>query len=86
MGSSLLRKRSPASPQTPVAVCHAGGGLGALVIWLVYGIYLHARITYGWVGRPSAVIAVMGFFVILAGFLGVNLGWFADGLHSYGAA
>ncbi len=59
---------------------------GALVIWLVYGIYLHARITYGWVGRPSAVIAVMGFFVILAGFLGVNLGWFADGLHSYGAA
>ena len=44
-----------------------------------------ARITYGWVGRPSAVIAVMGFFVILAGFLGVNLGWFADGLHGYGA-
>ena len=58
---------------------------GALVIWLVYAIYLHARITYGWVGRPSALIAVLGFFVILAGFLGVNLGWFADGLHSYGS-
>ncbi|MEW5854552.1 MAG: cytochrome c biogenesis protein CcsA [Myxococcota bacterium] len=59
---------------------------GALVIWFVYAIYLHARVTYGWVGRPSAMIAVLGFFVILGGFLGVNLGWFADGLHSYGAA
>jgi len=59
---------------------------GALVIWFVYAINLHARITYGWAGRPSAVIAIAGFFVILAGFLGVNLGWFADGLHSYGSA
>ncbi len=59
---------------------------GALVIWIVYAIYLHGRITHGWVGVPSAVIGVLGFFVILAGFLGVNLGWFADGLHSYGSA
>lgn len=59
---------------------------GALVIWIVYAVYLHARVTYGWVGVPSAVIGVLGFFVIIAGFLGVNLGWFADGLHSYGSA
>lgn len=59
---------------------------GALVIWLVYAIYLHTRVTYGWVGIPSAVIGVIGFFVIIAGFLGVNLGWFADGLHSYGSS
>jgi ABC-type transport system involved in cytochrome c biogenesis permease subunit len=58
---------------------------GALVIWLNYALYLHARVTYGWVGVPSALVGVFGFFVILAGFLGVNLGWFADGLHSYGA-
>lgn len=58
---------------------------GALIIWIVYAIYLHSRITYGWVGVPSAVIGCLGFFVILAGFLGVNLGWFADGLHSYGS-
>jgi cytochrome c-type biogenesis protein CcsB len=57
---------------------------GALVIWITYALYLHTRITYGWTGPKSAVIAVFGFFVILAGFLGVNLGWFADGLHSYG--
>jgi ABC-type transport system involved in cytochrome c biogenesis permease subunit len=59
---------------------------GALVIWITYALYLHARVTYGWVGVPSAIIGVLGFFVILAGFLGVNLGWFADGLHSYGSA
>jgi len=59
---------------------------GALVIWLNYAIYIHSRMTYGWVGVPSAVIGILGFFVIIAGFLGVNLGWFADGLHSYGSA
>jgi ABC-type transport system involved in cytochrome c biogenesis permease subunit len=59
---------------------------GALVIWLTYAIYLHARMTYGWGGVPAAVIGILGFFVIIAGFLGVNLGWFADGLHSYGSA
>lgn len=58
---------------------------GALVIWITYAIYLHARVTYGWVGVPSAIIGVVGFFIIIAGFLGVNLGYFADGLHSYGA-
>jgi ABC-type transport system involved in cytochrome c biogenesis permease subunit len=59
---------------------------GALVIWITYALYLHGRVTYGWVGVPSAVIGVLGFFVIIAGFLGVNLGWFADGLHSYGSS
>ncbi len=59
---------------------------GALVIWITYALYLHARVTYGWVGVPSALIGVLGFFIILAGFLGVNLGWFANGLHSYGSS
>jgi ABC-type transport system involved in cytochrome c biogenesis permease subunit len=59
---------------------------GALVIWITYALYLHTRLTYGWKGPRSAVIGIFGFFVILAGFLGVNLGWFADGLHSYGSS
>ncbi len=58
---------------------------GSLVIWFVYAAYLHTRITHGLSGRPSTVIAIAGFFVVLAGFLGVNLGWFASGLHSYGS-
>ena len=57
---------------------------GALVIWITYALYLHARVTYGWVGVPSAIVGVLGFFILIAGFLGVNLGYFADGLHSYG--
>ena len=59
---------------------------GALIIWITYALYLHARVTYGWVGVPSAVIGVLGFFIILAGFLGVNLGWFSHGLHDYGSS
>ncbi len=59
---------------------------GALVIWLVYALYLHMRHILGWSGVPQAVVGVIGFFVIIASFLGVNLGWFASGLHSYGSA
>ncbi|MFH1808245.1 MAG: cytochrome c biogenesis protein CcsA [Pseudomonadota bacterium] len=58
---------------------------GSLVIWFVYAAYLHTRITHGLSGRPSAAIAIFGFFVVLAGFLGVNLGWFSGGLHAYGS-
>jgi len=57
---------------------------GALAIWLNYGIYLHARRTSGLSGPVSSLIGIMGFFVIIVGFLGVNLGLFADGLHTYG--
>ncbi len=59
---------------------------GALIIWLTYALYLHTRVTYGWAGVRSAVIGIFAFFVILAGFLGVNLGFFAEGLHSYGSS
>ncbi len=59
---------------------------GALVIWCTYALYLHMRYTYNWSGVPVALVGVLGFFIILAGFLGVNLGWFAGGLHSYGSA
>jgi len=59
---------------------------GALVVWIVLLAYLHARTTTGLAGVPAAIIAVFSFFVMIAGFLGVNLGWFADGLHSYGSA
>ncbi|MCA9508653.1 MAG: cytochrome c biogenesis protein CcsA [Myxococcales bacterium] len=57
---------------------------GALAIWLIYAIYLHARRTAGLFGPFSSVLGVLGFFVIIIGFLGVNLGLFSDGLHTYG--
>jgi ABC-type transport system involved in cytochrome c biogenesis permease subunit len=57
---------------------------GALFIWITYAIYLHARRTAGLSGPFSSVIGCLALFVIIIGFLGVNLGLFADGLHTYG--
>jgi cytochrome c-type biogenesis protein CcsB len=53
----------------------------ALVTWLIYAVYLHARSTRGWAGRPAALILVIGFGAVLFTYLGGNL--FFSGLHSY---
>ncbi|HVM30829.1 MAG TPA: c-type cytochrome biogenesis protein CcsB [Candidatus Limnocylindrales bacterium] len=52
----------------------------ALVTWLIYAVYLHARSQRGWAGRPSALILVVGFGAVLFTLFG-NL--FFSGLHSY---
>ncbi len=52
----------------------------ALVTWLVYAVYLHARNQRGWSGRPAALILVIGFAMVLVTYSG-NL-WFS-GLHAY---
>ena len=54
----------------------------ALIVWLVYGAYLHARISHGWHGKALAWWAVAGFLVTVFCFLGVNM--YLSGLHSYG--
>lgn len=53
----------------------------SLITWLFYGAYLHTRLTMGWRGRHSAILAVVGLVVVLFTYLGVNL--FLSGLHSY---
>jgi ABC-type transport system involved in cytochrome c biogenesis permease subunit len=57
---------------------------GALAIWLNYAIYLHTKRTKGLSGPFSCCVGIAGFFIIIIGFLGVNLGLFAQGLHTYG--
>lgn len=52
----------------------------ALVTWLVYGAYLHARVTRGWTGKRSAWLLVLGFAAIIFTYFG-NL--FFGGMHSY---
>jgi len=52
-----------------------------LVTWLVYVLYLHVRLRRGWRGRRTAWIAVLGFFLALFTFAGVN--FLVRGLHSY---
>jgi len=54
----------------------------ALIVWLVYGAYLHMRISHGWQGRSLAWWTVIGFLVTLFCFVGVNM--YLSGLHSYG--
>ncbi len=54
----------------------------ALITWLVFAAYLHARITRGWQGRRPAILATTGFMMVWICYLGVNL--LGKGLHSYG--
>ena len=52
----------------------------ALVTWLTYAIYLHARNTRSWAGRPAALLLVVGFGMVLVTYSGSL--WFS-GLHAY---
>jgi cytochrome c-type biogenesis protein CcsB len=52
----------------------------ALVTWLIYAAYLHARSLRGWSGRPAALLLVVGFGAVLFTYFG-NL--FFSGLHAY---
>jgi len=52
----------------------------ALVTWLIYGTYLHARVVRGWSGRRAAWLLVLGFAATLFTYFG-NV--FFGGLHSY---
>ena len=54
----------------------------ALITWLVFATYLHARLTKGWEGKKTALLGGLGFFVIWICYLGVN--FLGKGLHSYG--
>ena len=54
----------------------------ALITWLVFAAYLHARITKNWQGKRTAILGSLGFFVIWVCYLGVN--FLGKGLHSYG--
>ena len=45
----------------------------SLVTWFVYAALLHGRLTTGWRGRKAAILSIIGFFILLFTFLGVNL-------------
>jgi cytochrome c-type biogenesis protein CcsB len=56
----------------------------AFITWVIFAIYLHARVTYGWKEKRAAIITAFGFAAILFTLYAVNL-WIA-GLHSYARA
>jgi cytochrome c-type biogenesis protein CcsB len=43
------------------------------IAWLFYAALLHERLSVGWRGRRAAVMAIIGFAILLFTFLGVNL-------------
>lgn len=49
------------------------------ITWLVYAALLHERLTVGWRGRRAAIMAIIGFVVLLFTFFGVN--FFLKGHH-----
>ena len=53
----------------------------ALITFFVYSLYLHGRYRWGWRGKVSAYLAVVGFAVTMFTLFGVNL--LLSGLHSY---
>jgi cytochrome c-type biogenesis protein CcsB len=43
------------------------------ITWLFYAALLHGRLTVGWRGRRSAIMAIIGFVALIFTFIGVNL-------------
>jgi len=54
----------------------------ALITWLIFAAYIHARLSKGWVGEKVAILGSCGFFVVWLCYLGTN--FLGQGLHSYG--
>ncbi|MDT1822561.1 c-type cytochrome biogenesis protein CcsB, partial [Acinetobacter baumannii] len=55
----------------------------ALVVWLNYAAWLHARLVRQISGKALAWWSLAGFCITLFAFVGVNM--FLSGLHSYGS-
>lgn len=53
----------------------------ALVTWLIYAVYLHARGIRGWRGKRVAWLLTLGFIATLFTYYGVS--FLIPGLHSY---
>ncbi len=51
----------------------------SVITWLIYAALLHERLAVGWRGRRAAIMAIIGFIVLLFTFFGVN--FFLDGHH-----
>ncbi len=54
----------------------------ALITWLVYTAFLHARLVKSLRGRTASILAIVGFLFTIFTFFGVN--FVLSGLHSYG--
>ncbi|HET6922578.1 MAG TPA: cytochrome c biogenesis protein CcsA [Anaeromyxobacteraceae bacterium] len=51
----------------------------SLITWVVYGLYLHLRVTYGWRGRRAAWLAIACAAAVIITFGGMG---FTGGVHT----
>ena len=56
----------------------------SLITWIIYALYFLTRITKGWQGKRTALIAIKGFAFIVFTYLWENLELTGEGLHLYG--
>jgi cytochrome c-type biogenesis protein CcsB len=54
----------------------------ALITWLAYAAFLHARATAGWKGSKASAVSLIAYGTVLFSYFGVNIVF--NGLHSYG--
>src|SRR5919106_330800 len=54
----------------------------ALITWLAYAAFLHARATAGWKGSKASAVSLVAYGTVLFSYFGVNI--LFNGLHSYG--
>lgn len=47
--------------------------LWTVILWLFYSLHLHARLRSWWTGRPSAILGIIGFAIVMFTYLGVSL-------------
>ncbi len=53
----------------------------SFITWIIYSVYLHARIARGWKGKKAALFSVIGFICVLFTYIGVNT--LLPSIHSY---
>ncbi len=53
----------------------------SLLCWLLYGLYMHLRLTYKWKLKKAAWLAAISFAVVIISFWGTNL--IGEGLHIF---
>jgi len=53
----------------------------SLITWIIYTVYLHAKVSLDWPPRRTAAIAILGFASVVFTYLGVNA--IGTGYHSY---
>jgi ABC-type transport system involved in cytochrome c biogenesis permease subunit len=55
--------------------------LWTVILWLFYSLYLHARLRNWWTGKPSVILGITGFGIVMFTYLGVSL--FMKSSHTF---